>query len=168
MTQDIAAIAAGLSLDEINGLAKEIGVAPLCIVDGERFGEEWCRRLAQIVERHGAWRHGSRYPERIMGWCHSITVAAPGHMRLELRRIRDEIGAIDCDDGWATDRAGAAVEMICLAMQPETRWLANAAKHVWAFAVGTGNHNEVVKFSQDAWLREQFSQVLIKELDNAS
>lgn len=146
-----------LALADVNALAKEIGADPLGRIDPEAFGEEWCRRLAAVVEKLG-WLPTYAYPKQVLGWCHSIKVASKGNMRLELRRIRQEISGIDYDDGWANDPAGSAVENICLAMQPDSRWLAHAGKLVWRFAVGGGSYNDVVLFSEAAWLREQFAR----------
>jgi hypothetical protein len=145
---------------EVECLAKEIGAISPDDIDPLRLAEEWCRMLVSVVERKGGRPFNCRYPDKFYGWCHSLKVAAAGHMALEMKRVRGEISAIDWDDGWATDPSGSALEHVCLAMQPGTRWLAHAAGHVWTFAVGTGSFNDVVKASRDLWLRQKFDELV--------
>ena len=144
----------------IERLAKEIGASYDPKHETTDFAIGWTKALAQIVGQH-AWPVLHKYPEDVRAWANQIVNAPPVFEAFTYvcESVRTEIHSIDFDDGWATDRAGSALESVCLAMLPGTRWLANASQHVWKFAVGTGSYNDIVRFSQNAWLCHLYGKV---------
>lgn len=124
------------------------------------FRALWVKALAGHVVKLGAWDHRSAYPAKIAEWCGRIDAAAFDEIPATLRTIRNEISAIDSDDGWATDCAGSTLEQVCLALLPNTRWLAEAGAQVWTFATGSNCFNEVSHYSRKAWLRSVFGACL--------
>lgn len=130
-------------------LAKEIGA--------EFHAEDETRafRIAWV------WPVIHSYPDSVHAWARQIAEADGVTLAFEavLRRVRDEISAQDCDNGWATDPAGSALEHVALALQPNTRWLAHAAQDVWRFASGCRSYNEIVALSERAWLRSLYDEI---------
>lgn len=124
------------------------------------FRALWVKALAAIISKLGAWDHRSRYPAKISEWCDQIEAAPFDQIPATLLAIRKEISAIDYDDGWATDTAGSTLEQVCLALLPNTRWLAEAGAQVWTFATGSNCFNEVSRYSRKAWLRSVFAACL--------
>lgn len=144
--------------NDVAALAREIGADVPDSVDVDLFGAQWAKELARVVGQFGAYR--SKYPLLITDWCTQIDEAEPASVRVVMEEIRQEISGIDCDDGWATDRAGSAVESVCLSLQPGTRWMAHAGDHVWKFATCSAAYNDVTRISMHAWLRHVFDIAL--------
>lgn len=150
-------------------LAREIGWV------GNTFGPRidtpilcaWTRLLAAVVRDH-TLPGIHAYAHDVVRWAKEIVDASDEDMFATCERIGDEIEKKDSCDGWATDRAGAELERVCLAGtlgiadQATSRWPAEASSTVWAFAVGCGsaNHNAVIAISKSAWQRHLFSQAL--------
>ncbi len=143
--------------DAVQRLAREIGAPFLPEHETRAVKVAWVKLLAEEVGRH-TWPVLHKYPESVSAWVAQIQNADGVTLALEsvCERIRDEIHRQDYDDGWATDPAGAALESVTLALLPGTRWLAEASKSVWRFATGCGSYNDVVRISQDAWLRHLY------------
>lgn len=146
--------------NSVQRLAKEIGAEFQPEHETKAFCIAWTKALAKVVQTH-TWQVLHKYPDDVRAWAQLIIdcPATPEAMNQVTSSISEEIHAIDYDDGWATDKAGSALEYVCLAMLPDTRWLANAAKDTWKFATGCGAYNDVVKLSQDAWLCHLYRQV---------
>lgn len=145
--------------DMVARLAKEIGAEFEPAHEGRHFRAGWVKLMATVVG-NGAWPVLHRYPEQIHAWVLQIHAADDFTLALESTclRIREEISSIDYDDGWATDKAGAALESVTLALQPGTRWMAHAADHVWRFATGCNGYNDVVRLSERAWLQDLYNR----------
>lgn len=140
---------------EIANLAAEIAAPYRPEHDSLGFRSRWVTYLAALVAQHCEHR-GYAYPERIQVWVELIDNTPDVWLAQTLEQVRAEIEAIDSDDGWATDPAGAALEAVCLALMPKTRWLAESGQRVWFFVTGAKAHNAVSKFSKNAWLREVY------------
>lgn len=141
-------------------LAQEIQHPSANFGDPREFRAHWVKALASRVGKLGAWEHRSRYPEKIGDWCDQIEAAATDDIPALLKSIREQISAIDYDDGWATDASGSVLEALCLSLMPGTRWMAEAGARVWTFATGSTCFNEVSHFSRKAWLRQVFADCL--------
>lgn len=147
-------------MSEIASLANEIGQPMPWIADPVTFRAEWAKSLARIVSKLGAWEHRCQYPAKIAEWCALIEATEPAGIFDMLTYVREEISAIDYDDGWALDPAGAALESVCLSLLPNTRWMAHAGNHVWKFATCSTAYNDVTAVSMRAWLRHVFDGCL--------
>lgn len=140
-------------------LAEEIGAHYRAGDETDDARALWIKLLAWTVGRFTSLQH--RYSDKVEAWCSEI-VFATSHEDLQrtLLRVRDQISRVDCDDGWATDPAGSALEGVCLAHMTDTRWLAEAGSRVWHFAVGASSYNEVVAISRKAWLCEIYRRAV--------
>lgn len=141
----------------VQALAKEIGATWQPDDEGWEFQVTWVKSLAHIVGDH-AWPFLHKYPDKVRAWACEIVAADDGTIEDVLKRVHDGIHELDYDDGWAIDRAGSALECVCLALLPDTRWLAEASQSVWKFVTGCGAYNDIVKFSQEAWLRQLYEE----------
>lgn len=146
----------------VYGLAREIGAQVWSPPDDLTFMAAWCRELAATVAQH-AVLNTYRYGQQVMTWAEEI-IDAPNDKIIETcASIHNEILAIDYDDGWPTDRAGSALNAVCLgmthALSDRSRWPAEASQRVWSFATGCHAYNEVVKVSRAAWQQHVFTQV---------
>lgn len=140
---------------EVEVLAREVGADFRPEHNTLAFRARWAAALAVLVRDLVVFR--GAYPERVCEWADRIDNATDAEMVAILEAVREEIEAIDSDDGSATDPAGAALEMVCLSLMPDTRWMAHAAQGVWGHVTGAGvTFNEVVKFSRDAWLQDLY------------
>ena len=92
-------------------------------------------------------------------------------MTVACERIHKGILEIDYDDGWPTDKAGNALNSVCLCAMfgietgksggMKSRWPAEASQQVWGFVLGCGMAaNEVVTISRMAWQRHLYGQAL--------
>lgn len=151
--------------DVVETLAREIGAEFKPEHGTEAFICAWVRELAQSIG--GVFL--CRYREKAEAWRRQVVAADDAVMRQECRRIADEITAIDYDDGWPTDAAGAVIHAICImadiALEPRkaiaTRWPAEAGGQVWRYATGGGHYNAVVRFSMHAWLRHVYERAAL-------
>ena len=148
-----------------HALAREIGAyfqpgrdAP----DDAAFMAAWTRALARIVGEH-TWQALHAYSDLVCGGADEIAAADDDALTDICARIKGEIRKIDDDDGWPADRAGNALNAVCLAwkyaLDDTSRWPAEAGKAVWRFVAGATAHNEITSISADAWLRRLFTQV---------
>ena len=143
---------------EVKLLADEIGVKFKPEHDTERFRARWAYELARAVMNSGLCAR-SAHRESALSWLLQIGDASDADMPGTLRRVREEIEAVDSDDGWATDPACAAVEHVACSLLPDTRWMAHAGNYIWGHVTGAGlSFNEVVKFSREAWLRSVYER----------
>lgn len=139
-------------------LANEIGATFLPQHEGRAFRVAWVKLLSATVDKH-VFPTLYKYPDEIHAWAKQIEDTDGVTLALEsaLVRIHEEIHAIDYDDGWATDRAGSAMEAVCLSLLPRTRWMAEAGNSVWRFATGCRSYNDVVRISLRAWLCHMYA-----------
>lgn len=150
----------------VETLASEIGAEFRAEHGTEAFVCAWARQLADSI----TVVFQCRYPDKAEAWRRQIIALDDKVMRQECRRIASEITAIDCDDGWPTDKAGAVIHAICImiyiALEPRraigTRWPAEAGGHVWRYATGGGHYNDVVQFSLRAWLRDVYGRAALR------
>lgn len=144
--------------EEVEFLAREIGAAFRPEHNTLAFRARWAAELATLVGGH-TWMTNCAYGEQLKGWVDSIDNATDVAMKATLAAVRAEIEAVDSDDGWATDPAGAALEAACLSLFPKTRWMAEAGQRVWGFVTGCGGaYNDVIRFSRNAWLSDLYER----------
>lgn len=144
--------------DAVARLAKEIGAEFRPEHEGFAFQARWVRKLAAEVERYSHFGRQLRYREMVIAWSEEIIRCPDGELLALLDRTRNGIQTRDYDDGWANDPGGSAVEFICLALLPHTRWLAHAGEHIWRYVTGCHAYNEVVSISRQAWLRNVYER----------
>lgn len=140
----------------VEGLAREIGATFDPTHETRAFELRWVKKLATIIGPFVGTR--CAYADQTLRWLASINAAGESSIEQILEAIREEITERDCDDGWATDRIGSMIEYVCLALQPNTRWLAHAAQHVWRGVTGCTAYNRIVSYSQTAWLRHLYEE----------
>ena len=151
----------------LQSLRREVGAA-LWTVDPDEckaFLCEWTRQLARIVEKLTVPQL-HEYGESVVNWASSIIITPDNQLLDVCIQIHDAISEIDNDDGWPVDRAGSALNHTCLGAihsldlnkAENSRWPAHASCHVWEFATGARNGNEVVSISRMAWQRHLFGQ----------
>lgn len=150
-------------IDAVRGLAKEIGSSYWSRVDELAFIAAWTRLLAQTVANHTVpFLH--KYGDQVIAWAAEIIEADDGSILTVVERVCDAISEIDNDDGWPVDKAGSAINSVCLGakfgLTMNSRWPAEASDHVWKFATGSGNGNEVVSISRAAWQQHIFGQAM--------
>ena len=122
---------------------------------------EWTRQLARVVERHTA-PPLSAYGEDVMRWASDIYGAeTPATVLDRCEAVHGFIRTADNEDGWPVDRAGSALNAVCLgAMYGIDGKPAEASQQVWSWVTGAGNGNDVVSISRSAWQRHLYGQVL--------
>lgn len=149
----------------VRSLANEIGAQYWRKIDDLAFLAAWTRLLADVVAQHTIPQL-CKYGDQVAAWADEIMAAPDAEIVAVCKRIHDEISTIDCDDGWPTDKAGTAINNVCLCAicgigdMEHSRWPAHASQGVWSFATGSQNSNEVVSISRSAWQRHIFSQAM--------
>lgn len=142
-------------------LARELGAVYWANDDDRVFMAAWTRLLAAEVERR-TFPQLYKYGDKVRTWAAEIMAASDGDIHDVCERVHKDILEIDYDDGWPTDRAGNALNAVCLgqthAHTEASRWPAHASQHVWGFVTGATAFNAVTQFSRQAWQRMVFAQ----------
>lgn len=152
----------------VRTLENEIGFRSWHAGDPRSVIHAWTRLLARTVGNH-AFPSLYEYADEVGKWAERIETA-PEHGFLNLcEGVHDRILEIDNVDGWPADRAGNALNAVCLGAMYgldesrcfRTRWPAEASQKVWGFVTGCGmNGNEVISISRAAWQRHLYGQAL--------
>ena len=109
----MAEIQQGPLLANLRSLEREIGYSSWGAGDPVAVICAWTRLLAHTVAQH-TFPQLHKYADDVGRWCFVIQDASDQEMTVACERIHKGILEIDYDDGWPTDKAGNALNSVCL------------------------------------------------------